>query len=102
MRPKYIASLNQLPSTMPLQQQLQERLFVVVQFLIIHVSVPVLLWGLYVYAIAQRSVGRGGSSSSCCWGVAAADKDLELTPEQWEGGIVTSDEFDKEEEPESK
>ena len=70
-------------------QQLQERLFLVLQFFIVHVSVPVFIWATYVISLTQRSLL--GKTTAVV---------VELTPEEWAGGIVISSdeplEFDDE------
>ena len=64
-------------------QQLQQRLLLVIQFFIVHVSVPVFIGFAYLMTFTQQRLGKG--------------YDLGLTPEQWEGGVIISEpEFDEE------
>ena len=48
----------------------------VVQFFIVHVSVPVVVGIVYIMTYTQQRLGK---------------YDLDLTPEQWAGGIALSD-----------
>ena len=60
---------------------MQQRLLVVIQFFIVRISVPMLVFGVYVMSFAQRSVGLGMKDLPTGTGIVISEE-VDVEPDE--------------------